>query len=245
MTSHRSGLARRVAPPVCGSFLCGSFHPPKLAQPGPSQLVSFNTARPARPSAARIIHQSSTSSALRSSSHQRLFALSGPSQLVSFTTAHLHSSALCSSSHSLQLAQVGPSQLVSFTTARLARPFTTRLIHHSSPSPAPRSSCYLPQLAQLGPSQLVSSTLAGPARPFAARLIHHSSASRASPVHPPRSFQPVLFTDAASGPRPPPPRADPFVRNSRGTERNDVTSARRAGPGAGPLFIYLFIYFTS
>ena len=182
MTSHRAGLARRAAPPACGSFLCGSFHSPKLAQPGPSQLVLFSTACPARPFAARLIH---------------------------------HSSPLRSSSHQPQLAQSGPSQLVSFTTARLARPSAARLIHHSSPSPALRSSCYLPQLAQLGPSQLVSSTLAGPARPFAARLIHHSSARRVSPVHPPRSFQPVLFTDAASGPRPPPPRANPFVRNSQ------------------------------
>ena len=145
VTSHRSGLARRVAPPVCGSFLCGSFHPPKLAQPGPSQLVSFNTARPARPSAARIIHQSSTSSALRSLSHQP------------------------------QFAQSGPSQLVSFTTARLARPFAARLIHHSSPSPDLRSSSHSSQLAQLSPLQLVSFTIAGQARPFTAGLIHRPS----------------------------------------------------------------------
>ena len=158
MTSHRSGLARRVAPPMCGSFLCGSFHPPKLAQPGPSQLVSFNTARPARPSAARIIHHSSSSSTLRGSSH------------------------------SPQLAQPCPSQLVLSTTARPARSFAARLIHISWPSSALCSSPHPPQLGQPGqpgssttvlPARLIhrrrvwAPTPAAPGRPLCSKFPRH------------------------------------------------------------------------
>ena len=106
---------------------------------------SFSTARPARPFAARLMHHSPPSSALRSSSHPPQLAQPSPSQLAS---------------HSLQLAQPGPSQLVSSTTARPAWPFEARLIRYSSPSPVLRRSYHSPQLAQLGPSQLVSFTTA-------------------------------------------------------------------------------------
>ena len=64
-----------------------------------------------------------------------------------------------------------------FTTARPAPLFAARLIHHSSPRPALRSSCYPPQLAQPGPSQLISFSTARPARLFAAHLIHYGSPS--------------------------------------------------------------------
>ena len=60
--------------------------------------------------------------------------------------------------------QPSPSQLLLSTTARPSRPFAARLIHHSSPSSALRSSSHSPQLAQPGSSQLISSTTAGPSQ---------------------------------------------------------------------------------
>ena len=103
----------------------------------------------------------------------------------------------------------------SFTTARPARPFAARLMNHSSPSSALRSSSHSPQLAQPGHSKLVSFTTARPVQPFAARsqaarpawlfaahlinhswpfearLIHHSSPSPAlrSSCYPPQLVQ--------------------------------------------------------
>ena len=112
---------------------------PQLAQLGPLQLVSYTTARPARPFAARLIHYLSPSLALLSSSHSPQLAQPDSSQLISSTTA-------------------GPWKLVSFITARPARSFEARLITHSSPSSALRCSSHSLQLAKPGPSQLVRSS---------------------------------------------------------------------------------------
>ena len=132
------------------------------------------------PFAARLIHYSSLSPALRSSCYPPQLAHLGHSQLISFTTARpARPFAARLIHHRAQLTHLGSSQLVSFTTARPARPFEARpfearLIHHSSPNPALRSSSHSPQLAQIGSSQLVSFTTARPTRLFAAHLINHS-----------------------------------------------------------------------
>ena len=90
---------------------------PQLAQPSPSQLVSFTTARPARPFANKSHIVSSTTARPARPFEARLIHYSSPSP------------ALRSSCYPPQLVQLGPSQLVSFTTARPARPFAARPIH--------------------------------------------------------------------------------------------------------------------